>query len=233
MTIKPRCYFCAIHTIPVEVVWTKEELLKLSEICHQKGILVISDEIHADVVYRPHKHVPYASISKEAALNSITVMSHSKTFNTAGLTTSYVIAENKELLDKYNKGLYTAHLNMGNIFGNEALIAAYQYGEEWLEELLVYLKQNIELVKSYLDAHLPKMKVIVPESTFLIWIDCREMNLDPEEIKDFFFNKAKVAVNEGSVFGPGGAGFVRLNIGCPRTIVGKVLGQIRMAYEKL
>jgi cystathionine beta-lyase len=214
-------------------VWTKQELLRLNEICLEHQILVISDEIHADVVYSPHKHVPFASISQEAALNSITVMSHSKTFNTAGLTTSYVISENKELLDKYNKGLYTGHLNMGNIFGTEALIAAYNYGGEWLEELLVYLKNNIDFVSAYFDNYFPKMKVIVPESTFLVWIDCREMNMSSDELKTFFFNEANVAVNEGSVFGPGGEGFVRMNIGCPLSTIEKALEQIRRAYEQL
>ncbi|HOG19168.1 MAG TPA: MalY/PatB family protein [Salinivirgaceae bacterium] len=218
---------------PGGTVWTKQELLKLNDICLKNNVLVISDEIHADIVYQPHKYTPFASISQEASMNSITVMSHSKTFNTAGLSTSYVFTENKQMLKKYNKLLNTYHLNGGNIFGTEALIAAYNYGEEWLEELISYLSSNIEFVDNYLKQNAPKIKAIIPESTFLIWLDCRELGLDSNKLKDFFYNKAKIAVNEGISFGQGGEGFMRLNIGCPRSIVEKAMIQIKQAYDKL
>lgn len=200
---------------PGGTVWTKQELLTLNDICLKNNILVISDEIHADIVYQPHKYTPFASISKEASMNSITVMSHSKTFNIAGLSTSYVFTENKLMLEKYNKLLNTYHLNGGNIFGTEALIAAYNYGEEWLEDLISYLSGNIEFVDNYLKQKIPKIKAIIPESTFLIWLDCRDLGLNSNELKDFFYNKSKVAVNEGISFGQEGEGFMRLNIGTP------------------
>lgn len=220
---------CNPHN-PGGSVWTKNELLELNQICEKHNIIVVSDEIHADVVFSPAAHTPYASVSENAAQNSLTVMSHSKTFNVAGLTTSFVIAANKELLLKYNKGLNTPHLHMGNIFGTIALIAAYTHGEEWLSQLIQYLKNNINLVNEFCKTNLPKMKVIVPESTFLIWIDCREFGMTRQELSDFFLHKAKVAVNIGGMFGIEGEGFIRMNIGCPKSTVEKALNQIQTAY---
>ena len=221
---------CNPHN-PGGSVWTKNELTELSEICNKNNILVVSDEIHADVVYAPAKYVPYASISEEAANNSITVMSHSKTFNVAGLTTSFVIASNKEILDKYNKRLHTPHLHMGNIFGTEALMAAYNHGEEWLSELIKYLKGNIDYVDTFVKQNLPKLNVIIPESTFLVWIDCTKLEMTGKELKDFFLHKAKVAINEGSMFGSNGEGYIRMNIGCTRSTVEKAMNQIKEALE--
>ncbi len=223
---------CNPHN-PGGSVWKKEELKKLSEICIKNNILVVSDEIHADVIFAPNKHIPYASISEKAAQQSITVMSHSKTFNVAGLTTSYVIIPNKQLLLDYNRALNIPHLGMGNIFGIEALIASYTNGEEWLEQLLSYLETNTKYVIDFFEKHLNKMTVIIPESTFLIWIDCRKTSWNIEQINDFFLNKANVAVNEGSIFGAGGEGFIRLNIGCPLSVVEKALKQIKESFDKL
>lgn len=217
---------CNPHN-PGGSVWTKAEMLKIQEICHKHNILVVSDEIHADVVYYPNKFVPFASISDEAAQNSITVRSHSKTFNVAGLTTSYAIIPNKKLLHDYNKKLQTPHLHMGNIFGTEALIAAYEHGEEWLEQLLDYLSENIRLVTNFFEKNYPEIKVIKPESTFLVWIDFRSLNLSGKELKDLFFNKIKIAINEGSMFGAEGEGFIRLNVGCPKSTIQKALELIK------
>jgi len=223
---------CNPHN-PGGSVWTKDELLELSSICLKHNILVISDEIHADVVYAPSKHTPYASISEMAAQNSLTVMSHSKTFNVAGLTTSYVVCANKELMLKYSQALYTPHLHMGNLFGTEALIAAYNEGEEWLEQLIKYLQKNILFVDSFIKQNLPKLKVIIPESTFLIWIDCRELGLTGKELKELFLHKAKVAINEGSMFGVEGEGFVRMNIGCSTKVVEQALQNMKAVIEAL
>jgi cystathionine beta-lyase len=214
-------------------VWTRDELMALHEICYQHNIIVVSDEIHADIIFKPAKHIPFASISEQAAMNSFTVMSHSKTFNVAGLTTSFVITKNPEFLKAYNKGLEIPHLHMGNIFGTEALIAAYNYGEEWLESLLHYLKENITFVSAFLKDNLPQIKLIIPESTYLLWMDCRELQLNGKELNQLFLQKAKVAINEGSMFGPGGEGFIRLNIGCPKATLSKALNQIKEAIENL
>lgn len=222
---------CNPHN-PGGSVWTKQELLELSKICNDNSIIVVSDEIHSDIVYSPAKHTPYASVSENAAQNSLTVMSHSKTFNVAGLTTSFVISANNDLLDKYNKALGIPHLHMGNIFGTEALIAAYNYGEEWLTELIQYLKENIDFVDEFIKQNMPKLRVIVPESTFLIWIDCRELGLSNSELREFFLKESKVAVNEGSLFGEAGNGFIRMNIGCTKQTIVKALNQIKESYYK-
>jgi cysteine-S-conjugate beta-lyase len=208
-------------------VWTKEELSELADICLKNNILVVSDEIHSDLVFRPARHIPFASLSEQVAMNTITVSSHSKTFNVAGLTTSYVIIPNRQLLYRFNRGLHVPHLHMGNIFGNEALIAAYTEGEDWLRELLVYLEGNINFLKEYAQKYLPKIKIISPEATYLVWCDCSQMGMTGAELREFFLKKAKVAINEGSMFGPGGEGFIRLNIGCTRSQLIKALEQIR------
>jgi cystathionine beta-lyase len=211
-------------------VWTKDELLHLAEICNRNKVLVVSDEIHSDLIFKPARHVPYASLNEETAMNSITVSSHSKTFNVAGLTTSYVIIPNRDILRQYNRGISIPHLHMGNIFGTEALIAAYSEGEDWLEELLVYLKGNLDFMQNYVAKNIPKMKIINPESTFLVWCDCRELGLSGSELKDLLFKKAKVAINEGSMFGLGGEGFIRVNIGCTRRQLENALERIKQVF---
>lgn len=222
---------CNPHN-PGGSVWTKDELTELSAICEKNNITVISDEIHADVVYKPAKHTPFATVSDWAAQNSITVLSHSKTFNVAGLTTSFIIAQNKVLLNRYNRGLNTPHLHMGNIFGTEALIAAYTHGEEWLEQLNIYLHNNISYLDTFFKENFPQIKVIIPESTFLVWIDCRALGLNGKQLGDLFLHEAKVAINEGSIFGKVGEGFIRMNVGCNLTTIKKALSQIKTALNK-
>ncbi len=217
---------------PGGMVWTKEELSELASICLNNRILVVSDEIHADIVYKPSKHIPFASLSNEVAEQTLTVMSHSKTFNVAGLTTSYVICQNQALLKKYNHGLHVPHLHMGNIFGTEALIAAYSEGEPWLEQLLVYLKKNIEYTDAFLKAEIPQIKLVPPESTYLLWLDCKELGLTPNALYQFFISECKVAINEGSMFGPGGEGYIRMNIGCPQSLLKQGLQQIKDAVHR-
>jgi cystathionine beta-lyase len=219
---------CNPHN-PGGSVWTREELTRLADLCKRYDVLVISDEIHADLVHAPHKHIPFASVSDDASKRTITLMAPSKTFNTAGLTTSIVIAQNEKLLEEFNHGLNTPHLHMGNIFGTIALMAAFNHGEEWLGQLMVYLKENIEFVDNYCKEHIPQLKVIQPEATFLVWIDARELEMTNDELNTLLLNKANVAVNPGAMFGEGGEGFIRVNIGCPRSILEKAFNQIREA----
>jgi len=214
-------------------VWSRDELRQLGELCVKNQVIIISDEIHSDLIFRPNKHVPLASISEEIAQNTITLMAPSKTFNVAGLTTSLVVISNHQLLNNYNKGLNTAHLHMGNIFGTESLIAAYSQGELWLEELLNYLKGNVDMVSHFIQQRIPKLKVIIPEATYLIWIDCRETGLRGKDLLKFFVDTAGVALNEGSMFGPGGDGFVRMNVGCTRKTVEEALARIEKAFNSL
>lgn len=201
---------------PGGIVWGKDTLIKLAEICKRHNILVISDEIHSELAFPQAKHHPFASVSEDAANCSITFMAPSKTFNIAGIVSSYSIVPNEEIREKFYSYLESGEFNAGTIFAYEATIAAYTYGAEWLQQLRMYIMENIRVVDEYLKAHMPKIKVFQPQASFLIWLDCRDMNLSQEELKDLFQNKAGLALNDGSIFGPGGEGHMRLNIGYPR-----------------
>lgn len=221
---------CSPHN-PVGRVWTKDELIRLGEICLKNNIIILSDEIHSDIVYKGSKHIPIASISEEFAQNTITCIAPSKTFNVAGLATSNVIIPNEELLAKFNQMIENIHIGMTNIFGAVALEAAYTYGKEWLDELLVYLLGNTHYAINFIEDRIPKIKVIKPEGTYLLWLDCRELGMKQNELNQFMLKKAKVALSDGSVFGPGGRGFLRMNIGCPRVILKEGLERIERAVN--
>lgn len=211
-------------------VWTKDELLQLGEICLENNILIVSDEIHSDLVFAPHKHIPLASISEEIGQQTITCNAPSKTFNLAGLATSYLIIPNKEILQRYNRMLNDElHLNMGNLPGAIALEAAYNFGDEWLGQVLAYIKANVDLVEDFCKKHLPEITPIIPESTYMIWLDCRKMGLEGDALKEFLIKKAKVGFNDGRVFGQGGDGFVRMNVACPRSLVLDALERVKNA----
>lgn len=213
-------------------VWTKAELAELAEICHDNQVLVISDEIHSDLALNGHKHVPFASVSEKAADNSITFMAPSKTFNIAGIVSSFSVVSNPGLRDKFYNYLKASELEDGHIFAYLAAQAVYQDGDEWLAELKEYLWENICFTDKYLKEHLPQVKVIIPQASFLVWLDCRELGMSQKELVSFFVKEAKLALNDGAMFGPGGNGFMRLNIGTPRSIVEKSLQQLAEAYMK-
>ncbi|MFJ7725336.1 MalY/PatB family protein [Neobacillus sp. NPDC097160] len=223
---------CNPHN-PVGRVWSLEELTMLGEICIKNNILVISDEIHCDLVYRGYKHLPFASISEEFANHSITCIAPSKTFNIAGLQTSCNIIPSEEIRDIFNQSINNQCISSPNAFGIIAAESAYRYGEEWLEQLIDYLQGNVDFVIHYFQENIPHIKVIRPESTFLVWLDCRELGLKPKELDEFMLNKAGVAMNEGYIFGVDGEGFMRMNIGCPRSILEKCLRQIEGAVNFL
>jgi cystathionine beta-lyase len=213
-------------------VWTKEELEELAEICHQNQVLVISDEIHSDLALNGHKHIPFASVSEKAAENSITFMAPSKTFNIAGIVSSFSVVQNAGLRTKFYNYLKASELEDGHIFAYLAAQAVYENGDEWLSELKDYLWENICFTDQYLKEHLPQVKVIVPQASFLVWLDCRDLGMTQQELVTFFVEEAKLALNDGAMFGPGGNGFMRLNIGTPRSIVEKSLQQLVEAYIK-
>lgn len=210
-------------------VWTRAELARIADICSRNGVMVVSDEIHSDLVYKPAVFTPYASISDASAQKSLTLSAPSKTFNIAGLATSYVVAPNAEILKRYNAGLDAMHIGFGNLFGNVALEAAYNGGDEWVDQLISYLKGNVDFAIGYAEKNIPQMHIVRPEATFLLWCDCREFNMSERELSDFFAHRAKVAVNMGSMFGQEGRGFVRLNIGCPRATLETALERIKTA----
>ena len=223
---------CSPHN-PVGRVWTKKELIRLGEICIKNNILVISDEIHCDILYPGITHTPFASVSEEFALSSLTCTAPSKTFNLAGLQTSTIIIPNKIYYNEYKNFLERVHLTQNNAFGLVALQAAYRHGEEWLDQLLAYLDENLRTLIESIDREIPQIKVVRPEGTYLVWLDCRGLGLDTEQLNDLMINKARVAFDDGIWFGIGGEGFQRINIACPRAYIHEAVKRIKKAVSDI
>lgn len=213
-------------------VWSEEELKELSEICFENEILVVSDEIHSDLALPGFIHTPFAKVSAEAENNSITLMAPSKTFNIAGIVSSYAVISNKEIRDKYHSFVKKRGLDEGNLFAYTATVSAYNECDVWLDEMLNYVQSNIDFVDSYLKNNIPEIKAILPEASFLIWLDCRSLNLSQNELVKLFVDKAGLALNDGSIFGPGGEGFMRLNVGSPKSILEKALSNLKNACRQ-
>ncbi len=214
-------------------VWAKEELQTLGKMCVENNVLIMADEIHADLVFKPAKFVPMASVTPEIANQTTTFIAPSKTFNMAGLATSSVINSNPSLKEKYDQVLDAIHIGMGNIFGTVASEAAYNYGDQWLDELLVYLSQNMDFVEQYFSEHIPDIKVIRPEGTYLMWLDCSGLNLKNKDLKDFMINDAGLGFNDGRMFGTGGDSFMRMNVASPKQAIKIALNKLREAINKL
>lgn len=224
--------FCSPHN-PVGRVWTREELEQVSALCLRHGVLLVSDEIHSDLVWRGHKHIPIASLSEEAAANTITCTAPSKTFNLAGLSTANAIISNKEIRDRFCEERRTSAIHSPDTFGAISLEAAYNYGEPWLEDLLDYLEANYSYLEQYLAAHLPQIKPLRPEGTYLIWLDFSALGLPAEELKTFLNQKARVAMDQGPWFGAGGEGFARMNLACHRSTLEEALDRLEKAIHEL
>jgi len=218
---------------PVGRVWTPEELNNLADICLKNNILIISDEIHCDLVLPGFTHTPMASLSEKIAENTITLIAPSKTFNLAGLSTSSVIIKNPVLRKSFNRIVDNLHVGNGNIFGNTASIAAYTNGHKWLDALLDYIDNNIEFVKDYCGKMIPEIIPVQPEATYMIWLDCRRFGMSGKDLQNFFVHKAGVGMNEGSTFGPGGEGFMRMNLGTTHQTVMKAMEQIEKAVASV
>lgn len=221
---------CNPHN-PGGMAWAHDELSKLADICQRYNVIVVSDEIHCDLVFPPFKHIPFANISDWTAKNSITTISASKTFNIAGLSTSVVIIPNAELFEKYDKVLKTIHLELGNIFGNIALEAAYLHGESWLDQLIDYLKDNRDYLIEYFNKSIPKVKVMIPESTYLVWLDFSGFCLSQKELVNKVIEEAGIGLVDGTVFGENGHGFLRMNFACPKDTLTKALNSLRSVFS--
>lgn len=217
---------------PVGNAWSPEILRNVADLCLRKNILLVSDEIHSDLIFPGQKHTPVALISPEIAKNSITCMSASKTFNLAGLSTAYLIIPDQKLKQQYEETLDHVHVGAGNIFGFVAAEAAYTYGDEWLEQLMNYLAENFRVLDLFLKREIPQIKALIPQATYLVWLDCRELNLSPDALKDFMIHEAGLGLNEGRQFGKEGEGFMRINIGCPRSILINALQNLKNAVQK-
>jgi len=213
--------------------WTKDELTKLGEICIKHHIILISDEIHSDLVIPPFKHTAAANISEEIANVTISMMAPSKTFNLAGMASSSVIISNPKLRNDFQVFLDRVHVGMGNLFGMVASEAAYTHGKEWLDQMLHYVKGNLDYVEKYIKEKMPQIKMMRPEATYMIWLDFRSLGLSNENLKAFVLQKAKLGLNDGPVFGPGGEGFQRMNLACPTSIVEEGMLRLKRAIDNL
>ncbi|AGL00990.1 MalY/PatB family protein [Desulfoscipio gibsoniae] len=221
---------CSPHN-PVGRVWSKEELTALGEICIKNNCMLISDEIHGELMVGDVKHTVTATISQELEQQSITFMSASKTFNLAGLATSFAVIPNDHWRREFIKS--RAGYNSGNFFGFTALEAAFRYGDEYLSQLLLYLRANVKFFTDYINNKIPRLKVIKPEGTYLAWVDMRNLGMNTLELQDFIRSKARLALDDGYAFGPGGEGFQRFNLACPRIILQQALERLEQAVEEL
>ena len=214
---------------PAGITWSRETLTRLADFCHDRNIIVISDEIHSDLALFGNRHIPFATVSDKAAEISITFGAPSKTFNTAGIVNSYAIVPNDTLRRRFFKWLDANELSEPHLFAPIAIIAAFTKGEEWRRQLISYIEGNILFLEDYLSRNIPQIKPIRPQATFLVWLDCSGLGLDHERLVDLFVNKAHLALNDGEMFGLGGEGFMRLNTGTPRAILAKALEQLKEA----
>ncbi|MEZ5071421.1 MAG: PatB family C-S lyase [Bacteroidales bacterium] len=220
--------FCHPHN-PVGRVWTKAELERVAELCLRYDVLMLSDEIHADLTLFGHRHLPLASLGKEIAAQCITCVAPSKTFNLAGLHSSAVILSDPGLRKRYDQVLERIHVGGGNLFGQVAMEAAYAGGDEWLNQLLAYLEKNFHVVTDVLGDRVPGVVISPLEATYLVWLDFRPLGLEGSGLKSFMLEEARLGLNDGPMFGPGGEGHQRLNIACPRQVLEEALERLRTA----
>ena len=224
---------CNPHN-PGGVCFKREDLARLASICRSRGVTVLSDEIHSEMVFPGNGYHPFASVSEDAAQCSISFMAPSKTFNIAGVVSSYCVAFNPELRQKFYSYIESAEIDYPSIFSAEATRAAYTpEGMRWREEMLDYVWGNIRFVEEFLAREIPQIHPVRPQASFLVWLDCRRLGLDQKSLVDLFVNGAHLALNDGTMFGKQGEGYMRLNVGCPRSIVATALGNLKKAVERL
>ncbi|MDO5350208.1 MAG: PatB family C-S lyase [Lachnospiraceae bacterium] len=223
---------CNPHN-PLGIVWKPEELKRMAEICIANDVLLVSDEIHSDLIFNGKKHTPTATLSEEIGASIITCVSATKTFNLAGIQASTTIFPNQELKKQFDRFWMNMDIHRNNAFSSVVMEAAYNEGEEWLEQLLEYLAGNFKLIKEYCEQYIPKIKPNIPDATYLVWLDCRDLHMNNEELRRFMIEKAKLGLNEGNTFGRSLSGYMRLNAACPRSVLEKALEQLRAAVDSL
>ena len=221
--------FCSPHN-PLGIVWSREDLMRMMELCRKYGVLVVSDEIHADLVFRG-THIPTASLSPEIAANTITCISGTKTFNLAGLHASTTVFPNLEMKKRFDDFWMSFDIHRNNAFSLVAMEAAFREGDEWLDQLLSYLDGNLHYIKEYLDVNIPEIKTFLPDATYLMWLDCRAMGLSQDALADFMIHKAGLGLSNGKAFDPSLTGFMRLNVACPRSVLEQAMGQLKRAVD--
>ena len=216
---------------PAGILWDKDTLARLARFCHSRGIIVISDEIHCDMALWGGRHIPFASSCEQAAQCSITFGSPSKTFNIAGIVSSYAIVPEQELREKFYGYLSANEYNDPPIFSPIATIAAFRNGEQWRKEMLEYVEGNILALEQYCRQYIPEIKPLRPQASFLVWLDCRALGLAHEQLVSLFVDKAGLALNDGEMFGQGGQGFMRMNVACPRSQLLRALDSLGRAIS--
>ncbi len=223
---------CSPHN-PLGIVWTKEQLQKMAEICIANNVLMVSDEIHSDLIFHGKKHIPTATVTEEIGKHIISCISGTKTFNLAGLQASTTVFPNADIKKKFDTFWMNMDIHRNNAFSSVAMEIAFNQGEEWLEQLLEYLDGNFELIRSYCAENIPQIKPNIPDATYLVWLDCRDLGMDNETLRRFMIEKAGLGLNEGYTFGRSLSGYMRLNAACPRSVLEKALGQLKAAVDAL
>ncbi|WP_349948350.1 MalY/PatB family protein [Lacrimispora sp. BS-2] len=223
---------CNPHN-PLGIVWTKEQLQKMFEICYANDVLMVSDEIHSDLVFHGKKHTPTAMISEKAKDHVISCISGTKTFNLAGLQASTTVFPSLEMKAAFDKFWMNLDIHRNNAFSSVAMEAAFNEGEEWLEQLLPYISENFDFIREYCEKYIPKIKPNVPDATYLVWLDCRELGMNNERLRKFMIEEAKLGLNEGYTFGRSLSGYMRLNAACPRSVLAKAMKQLEDAVNSL
>ena len=223
---------CSPHN-PLGLVWDPADLKKMAELCIENGTLLVSDEIHSDLIFHGKRHTPTAALSPEIAGSTITCVSATKTFNLAGLQASTTIFPNAEMKAAFDKFWGRMDIHRNNAFSSVAVEAAYREGEEWLEQLLPYISGNFDYVRDYCAKYIPRIHPNCPDATYLMWLDCRELGMNNEELRDFFIRKAGLGLNEGYTFGRSLSGYMRLNAACPRSILEQAMRQLKAAVDSL
>ena len=223
---------CNPHN-PIGRVWTRDELANIDEICRRHNVRIISDEIHGDIVYPPHRYVPFASLSEAAAQNAFICLSPAKTFNLTGMIDGMVVIANEDDRRRYDHFADRFQINRNNVFAMAAIETAYREAAPWLDDLLAYLWQNIAYVREFLAVNLPQVKLVEPEGTYLIWVDFTELGLEAGDLAQFLAQEARLALNSGFWFGREGAGFMRMNIACPRSVLEEAMLRLKKAAGTL
>lgn len=218
---------------PAGILWDRETLARLADFCFDHGIIVLSDEIHCDMALWGLRHIPFATVSDKAAQCSITFGAPTKTFNIAGIVSSYSIIPNPQIRRTYYNWLEANELNEPTLFAPIATIAAFTKGEEWRKQMLEYVEENIKFVEYFCLEDLPQIRPLRPQASFLVWLNCRDLHLNQDELNDLFVNRARLALNDGAMFGKEGTGFMRLNVGEPRSMLEKAMNQLKTAVDDL
>lgn len=223
---------CNPHN-PVGIQWDVDVMRELAAICRENGVIVVSDEIHGDLMLYGKPHIPFVEVSDDAAAIAITLGAPSKTFNIPGLVSSWVVVKSKELREPFYNWLETNEFSSPTMFATIGAEVAYTHGEEWLNQLIEYIEGSIAMVEEYLEKNIPQIKVVRPQASFLLWLDCRGLDMSQPALVDLFVRKAHLALNDGTMFGKEGEGFMRLNIGSPRKVILEALSHLAEAVNSL